>query len=185
MRTAWNANTRPRRIVPATIAALLVTGLGVTLVVVAGTRALDGRWPSWLDGAAATARMLAWSTPLTLAICAGLAVLGLLLLVAGLAPGRRRGLSLTAPADSAAATTTWWLSRTALADLAELRAEQVDGVAAARSRLRRGRVVLRVRPSAAGDRELGPRVRDVVAAHLDALGLDTVRGVRVRVGRYR
>ncbi|SHH29025.1 DUF6286 domain-containing protein [Geodermatophilus nigrescens] len=165
------------------LAVLLAAGglvLGV-LVVVEVVAAGLGRPPVALpySPVAAWLRETPWSSAAALAVAAGLAVLGLALLVAELAPRRRTDLVLTG--DDPATTAT--LSVRSLARVLESAATGVPGVERASARVRRRRARLSVHVPVRDGEEatrIGREAQSAASAALDALSLRAAPRLRVR-----
>ncbi|QXJ21692.1 hypothetical protein AGRA3207_002570 [Actinomadura graeca] len=170
---------RPRRVWPALIAALLLTAAGVITAIEivsawAGSPAHIvpyGRVRDWAEDTA-------WEDTAFLAAAAGLTLLGLLFLLAGLLPGRTRVVPLHGDDPSLLMGVTRRGLKGAVASAAG-DAPGVSGVRRVKLRRRRVRVVAEtpVRESA----DLGGRVGAAVGERLDRLRPVPDRSVSVRV----
>ncbi|GAA2434619.1 hypothetical protein GCM10010191_56400 [Actinomadura vinacea] len=157
-----------RRVVPALVAALLVTAAGV-LTAIEVISALAGsparlvpyeRVASWATGA----RYKDWAP---LLIAAGLALLGLVFLVAGLRPGRGRLVPLHGDDPDLIVGIT----RSGLRNAAGAAALGVDGVFdVARVKVGRRKVEIVLTSALRDPGDLGERVRAAVQRRLDELG---------------
>src|SRR5947208_11333428 len=126
---------RPRRVVPAFAVALPVTAAGALVAVqVASARmghpALP---PAAVERAVRLMRATRWSDPAALGASAGLALAGLLLVLASVLPGRARTVALSGDDPRFIAG----LTRSGLRDVLRAAGCTVDGVTGARIRLRR------------------------------------------------
>lgn len=124
-----------------------------------------GQWAAWF-------RVQSFDAGIVRAVCVGLALLGLLLLVAGLHRGRPGALTLPSRQEGVQVTA----ARRELERSLVAAARRVDGVAGAQARARRRRVrVVAVTPLR-DPGTLAQRVTEAVAGRLGELGLtDVVR----------
>ncbi|MFJ7213491.1 DUF6286 domain-containing protein [Amycolatopsis sp. NPDC098790] len=165
---------RPRRSVPALLTALVLLA-GCVLVTVVTVQLILGERP-WIsyDAVAATLHDLHW-TDLLPAVAGGvLALLGLVLLLAAVLPGAATVLPLDGLFDSGAA-------RGGYRSTLRAAAAGVDGVSAARVKLRTRRVKVRVETSRTQPDGLTDAVRAAVTDRLDRIGPATRPAVAVRV----
>ncbi|MGK3206056.1 DUF6286 domain-containing protein [Amycolatopsis sp. MEPSY49] len=165
---------RPRRSVPALLSALVLLAVCVLVAVSAIQRILGERpWISY-DTVAATLHDLRW-TDLATAVAGGVpALTGLVLLLAAILPGTATVLPLAGRFDSGVARGGY---RTTL----RAAAAGVDGVSAARVKLGRRRVKVRVDTARTRPDGLADAVRTAVAGRLDRIGPATRPAVTVRV----
>lgn len=168
---------RPSRTLPATITAIVLVAAGAGLVWL-GVSALMGD-TSLAEGALSTTTAVTWGSIALYAAVAVAAVIGLVLLLAALLPGRRTALTAGTTWHGMDGTTTV-MGRSAVERLATARAERVDGVSAARAQLRGGRLKLSLSTYLVSTEELQGTVRDVVQSSLDDLGLKPAPRVSVR-----
>ena len=174
---------RPRRMVPATITAAVIF-VGAALAAAAIIAGLLGRRIAILhvDTIGAWPARTPWSSPIALAVGAVLAVLGLVLIVTALVPGRPRVVALSTGRPDV----LMGITRRGLRCVAATAAADVDGVerirATARGRRVRVKVTtpLRDRIDAA---DVGDRVRTAVTEALTQLDLTHPPKLRVRVRR--
>ena len=147
---------RPSRTIPATIVAILLTAAGVALVWAAVVRLSDGRWPTWVGATHAWVAGQTWGTVTVITISVLVAVLGLVLLVAALAPGQPNAYAIDVPEPQVepgtATSREFVMTRRAVAKLATAHAELLDGVDSVSSLVTGRAVKLSVKtPSAHGD----------------------------------
>jgi Family of unknown function (DUF6286) len=156
----------PRRVVPAVITATVLTTAATILAAeVIGT--LVHRPPGVLPVAwlARLGRETHWDDMLVLAVAAALAALGLVLLALALWPGRLRAIALRPEApDLVLGITPRGLRR-----YAARAAENVDGIARARARVRGRRIRVRADSPLHDVSDLTGQVRQAVAERLDEL----------------
>jgi hypothetical protein len=169
---------RPSRGLPATVAALALLGIG-GLTAVHVVSALLGlpvklvpyeRWARW---ASATP----WNDSRVLAVASALALIGLVLLLIAVVPGRGRMIALrTGDPDLVVG-----LPRRALARALRARANQVDGVRSAGARMRGWHADVSVRTDLRDTTALGDRVRGAVEDELARLAPDHRVSLHLRV----
>lgn len=138
---------RPSRTIPAILTALILLALGAAAVWV-GIVALQGE-TQVIESAAAIPAGTPWNSPVGYAIAVGLLVVGLILLITALAPGKYNALLLNASSgDGSRARSTdpveYVIGRRALGRLARTRAEHVDGVESATAKVSPRRIDVRV-----------------------------------------
>ncbi|MEO3813691.1 DUF6286 domain-containing protein [Sphaerisporangium sp. B11E5] len=181
-RGAWRRGARvfrPRRTVPAVVAAVLLAAAGILTLVqaVASTPGSPVR-VAGLDRAVdwVTAR---WVDPATVAASALALLVGLVLLWCGLSPGRPRLVPLASPDPHSAVGITKGAMRRHMAAVAD----DVDGVSRARVRLGRRRMDVSVSTPLREPGDLRERVAGAVEHHLEELA--PLRRPKVRVAVRR
>ncbi|MFB0835979.1 DUF6286 domain-containing protein [Arthrobacter halodurans] len=168
--TNTSLRRRPARVVPATIAALAVTAIGAALAVLGVLRLQDGRW---LAAAASLsgAGKLPWGAPGVAAVGGVAALLGLVLLLSGLLPGRTGNVPTPVPAADAVESAEAVVTRRGVEQLVENRIRGLDGVGRSRARLRGNRLRLSVGTPLREHRELAGTVTEaadgILRANLD------------------
>lgn len=174
---------RPRRMVPAAIVAAVI--IIVAALTAAGiVAALVGR-PIALLHAEAVGSWLSrtqWNTPAALAIGAVLAVLGLILILIALVPGRPQVIGL----GTGRPDVLMGLTRRGLRHVAATAAGDVDGAERARATVRGRRVRVKVTTPLRDRAEataMEERARTAVTEALDRLDLTRPVTVKVRVRR--
>lgn len=108
---------------------LLLLGISTTFLVICLIRVASGSWPSWITGFLDSAKNIVWENSSLLALAIGVAVIGLLLLIAALVPGKRSTALLEW--DSVHEHEEWVADNRGLANLARYEAERTDGVGGA------------------------------------------------------
>ncbi|WP_410599828.1 DUF6286 domain-containing protein [Amycolatopsis sp. lyj-90] len=169
---------RPRRSLPAVLVALVVLA-GCVLAAAVAVQTILGEKP-WVsyDAVASALHDTRWSDPLP-AIAGGVvALLGLLLLVSAIVPGRPTVLPLEGGTDSGA-------SRRSYRSTLRTAASTVDGVSAAKLKLKRRGIVSVVTTGRTNTEGLADAVRAAIEHRLSQIGPATVPAVRVRVKATR
>ncbi|ONI78695.1 hypothetical protein ALI144C_28270 [Actinosynnema sp. ALI-1.44] len=167
---------RPRRGLPAVLTAVVLLGVCVVVAVSAVQLLLDEPPLVSYDAVATRIHQTQW-TDLVPAIAGGaVALIGLLLVLSAVVPGRSRILGL-APDDS---TTDAAISRTSLRT-ALRDAAKVDGVTNAVVKVRRARVRTVVRTDRTVTDGLADAVRAAVEQRLDHVGLARQHQLTVKV----
>ncbi|MGW5701611.1 DUF6286 domain-containing protein [Amycolatopsis japonica] len=169
---------RPRRSVPAVLVALVVLA-GCVLAAAVAVQTIIGEKP-WIsyDAIASALHDLRWSDPLP-AIAGGVvALLGLLLLVSAVVPGKPTVLPLEGGTDSGA-------SRRSYRSTLRTAASTVDGVSAAKLKVKRRAIVSVVTTGRTNTAGLADAVRSAIEHRLAQIGPAAVPAVRVRVKATR
>lgn len=177
--TPRRLDRRPSRSVPVTLLALVLLAAGVLGVWLLGSLLVDGSWPAWaLPSLETVSGLRLDSAPMATAAVV-LAVLGLLLLLAALLPGRRSHRLVLA--DEIPGATA--VSQRDLGRRVRRRVERADGVQSAAVRVSPRRVDVAV-VSPLDDTE-PVRRRAEEAAHLAVTALHPAPAPRVRVRMRR
>lgn len=173
---------RPSRTVPATVVAVVLLALGVLTAIAAVSRLANGSWPTQVTGAAAPVAAWTWGSTAVLTAGAVLALVGLVLLIAGLKPGGLKAASLAVPGTSeAVADTEFVISTRSLARLAVSRADSVDGVDKVSASASGHRVHLDVTTTSEQTDEIRAQVAEAVQERLASTGVQPVPRVGVTV----
>ncbi|MEU0796222.1 DUF6286 domain-containing protein [Amycolatopsis sp. NPDC005961] len=169
---------RPRRSVPATLAALVLTAAGALAAIVAVQTILGER--AWLDYGAVARRLntLRWADFPVVAAGGAVAVVGLLLLAAALIPGTPVVLPLRGEPDSGA-------SRRSFRATLRAAAARVDGVDNVGLKLGRRGVRVRVTTHRTRPDGIADSVRAAVAARIDRVDPARRPAVKVRLRTSR
>jgi hypothetical protein len=148
----------------------LLTVVDVVLVQVGRPPFLvpTARWSSWLRGQSFDAGIVR-------AVCAGLVLLGLLLLISALRRGRPHAVPLPAQTDGVRVTATRRQVQHALAAAAG----RVDGVHDAHVKAKRRTVRVKAATPLRDPGDLQQRITSVITGRLDDLGLDGTLRPRV------
>ncbi|RZQ64609.1 DUF6286 domain-containing protein [Amycolatopsis suaedae] len=168
---------RPRRRVPSTLTALAL--LAACVVVAAVAIQLILGQPQWIDydRVATTLHGLRWNDPLTAVAGGLLALLGLVLLLAAVLPGRLIVIPLDGDPDSGASRRGYRNTLRAAA--------AVDGVSALKLRVRRRRIKAVVRTNRGTTAGLDEAVRAGLERRLDQIRPSTRPALTVNVRSTR
>lgn len=171
---------RPRRSLPATLTALVVLAVSAVVAVCAVQLALGE--PAFINvtGLVRSAHETQW-TDVTAAVAGGIAVLlGLLLVLAAVMPGKSLTLALTSDDSAIDAGISRASLRTAVRDAA-----RVDGVTGATIKLRRNRIRALVRTNRTTIEGMADAVRSSIDERLGQIALTRRPGVIVKVKATR
>lgn len=166
---------RPARTVPATIVAVVLLLLGIGLVWVAVLKLANGTWPTFLGSVNSWLTGLTWGATLALVIAIAVLVVGLVLLIAALAPGKPNAMVITnesaAEAQDSTGKTEYVMTRRSVAKLASAQADLVDGVDGVSVTTTARQVKLRVKTASEQTGDISQTVTDRVREALTATGL--------------
>lgn len=169
---------RPRRTVPAALTALVLLGVCV-LTAISVIQLLVGQRPLISYAALADlAHTTRWDNLLVTAAAGVVLLIGLVLLLTAVLPGRPTVIPLRAT-DTAAIDAG--ASRRSLRSTLRAAANAVDGVTAATLTLRRSTVTAVVRTQRTTPEGLAEAVRAAITRRLDQISPATLPAVRVRV----
>jgi hypothetical protein len=172
---------RPRRTVPAVIVALVLAAASIVIAIEAITRLFNqplGLLP--VEALGDLGRETQWNDPLTVTVAIVAVLLGVVLLVLALTPGRVRARPLRSVRPGVAVA----VAPGDLERLAAQAAETVAGVDHASARAGNGRVSVRADSPLHDPGNLDEQVQQAVSERLDQLGLLDEPQVRVSV-RHR
>ncbi|MFC5138992.1 DUF6286 domain-containing protein [Actinomycetospora rhizophila] len=175
---------RSRRTLPAALTALVLLAVGA-LVATSAIQVLLGRTPLLaVDTVTGALGRTTWQAPAVLVAAGVAAALGVVLLVAGLWPGRSHVLPLVADPSVPEIVAGGW-HRHDLAARLRRRALAVEGVERATARVRRRRIRVTARTSRSSTADLRAAVATAVGTDLDTLGLARRPRLRVTVTSSR
>ncbi len=167
---------RPRRVVPATVAALALL-VGGAFVATAAWRALLGQDPTPpLPALGRLAAATDWQDPLALVVGGALLLLGLIMLTCGLLPGTPVVLAL----DAAGGDSRAGITRSSVRRAVEDAAGGVDGVRSVRARVTRGRIAVHAKAGLRDTTGLSEQLQHAVTARLADIPLTHPARVTVR-----
>lgn len=175
--TPRRLDRRPTRSVPVGLLGLVVLAAGLLAAWLLGSLLIDGAWPAWAQSRLQTIGDLRLdSTPVLVTACV-LALLGLILLLAAILPGRAsrsRVLEDGIPGQTA-------VSHRGLARRVTLRVERVDGVHSARTDVSGRRLEVLVRTVVDDSESVLRAARSAVEESIDELRPATAFRTRVRI----
>ncbi len=175
---------RPRRRVPATIAAVGLFGVGGLLVWAAGQQLATQTWPGFAARLTASLTTSAWTSPLGWGLAIGFVLVGLVLVAVALTPGHARSIPLAESSAAQVRAGAAYLTYGGLARLAAVQARDIDGAddvrATAVGRRLRVVVITPLTDTAA----LAETVRTSVQTRLGQSGVAPAPRIDVRV-RHR
>jgi hypothetical protein len=171
---------RPRRMLPAIVIALVVFAACAAVVVSLVQRLVGAHEFVSYDSVADELHGLTWTDAAVLIAGVVAVVLGAVLLVLAVLPGRAVVLPLTTEDGVRAG-----LTRAGLHSTLRRSAGTVDGVTSARIRLRRKAVKISARTDRGQSDGLAEQVCDTVTRRIQELGPEPVRRVRTAVRRSK
>ena len=172
---------RPSRVVPATIVAVVVLALGTLTAIAAINRLVNGTWASQVTGPARTVAALTWGSTAIIVSGIVLALIGLVLLVAGIKRGAFRTAELAAPGGGEVGETDYVISTRAVARLAAAQADTVDGVDKVSASASGRRVHVSVTTDSEQANQIRDRVQTGVTDRLTAAGVSPAPRVTTTV----
>ena len=176
---------RPARVVPSVLVGLLALGAAGYLAWAAVLRFGRGSWPEPVASAVPAVLETPVTDPGVLAAGIVLGVLGLVLLLCALVPGRHRSARLRVPGHLYGGSEETVLTHRGLGRLLEARTGRVDGVGRVRATVRDRRVRLHVDTPLRSTAGLHDRVRTVAEDAFVRLPLTTTPTVSVTVTEKR
>lgn len=175
---------RPRRTGWAVGAAVVLIVLALAVLVSATARLATGQWPGLVQLALSRLEGPTWSSPVGWGVGAGLAGLGLVLIIAALAPGHTRTVRMAGGQTPAhLGERTAYMTKEGLARLAARRLADLDGVDQATVSMPGRRLRARVRTSLSDPARLRSSVRTAVSTRLADSGVSPVPKMSVRIAR--
>ena len=173
---------RPSRAVPAVICSLCLLAAGVLLVWAAIFRIAEGQWPLFVTAVSDWLGSLSWNSAGSWTAGIVLAVIGALLLLTVLIPGRFHSLSLhLEPTPEVTGTSQAVMPRRAAARLAAATCEHIDGVSSASATASDREVRVNAATALRNTADLEHWVADGVSSRLQASGLDPVPHITVTI----
>lgn len=176
---------RPARVVPSVLVGLLGLTAAGLLVWAAVLRLTQGSWPEPVATGAPAVLETPVTDPGVLAAGIVLTVLGLVLLLCGLVPGRYRAARVQVPRRLYGGSEETVLTHRGLGRLLEARTARVDGVGRVRAEVGDRRVRLHVDTPLRDTGALAPRVQTVAEDAFVRLPLATAPQVSVSVTEKR
>ena len=164
---------RPSRTVPATLVALLLTAVGALLTWAGIARLLNGSWPAFVGWVHRHVGDLTWGSAAAITLAIVLTLVGLVLLVSALAPGKPNAFVIDDGdlGSDHVGSTEFVMTRKAVAKLATAHAHQVSGIDSVSATVTSRAVRLTVSSPSAQRDELSRSVTTAVSEALDAVRL--------------
>lgn len=173
---------RPSRALPSIIVAVLLLALGIALTWAAVSRLSSGSWPKPIVQAGDAVADLAWAATILLVVAGVIALLGMILLLAAVSPGKPSAMRIGAESiERGHDSTEIVMSRRSVARLARARAGEVDGVDSVSSTVGPRTVSLSVKTTSEKRAEIQASVTSAVQEALSAVGLDPMPRVAAKV----
>lgn len=172
---------RPSRVVPATIVAVVLLAIGTLTAIAAVARLVDGSWAPQVTGPARVVTGLTWGSTAVITTGVVLAVLGLVLVIAGIKLGAFRTAELATPGGGDVADTDYVISTRAMAHLAAAQADTVDGVDKVSASASGRRVQVSVTTASEQASQIRDRVQQGVIDRLAAAGVSPAPRVTTTV----
>lgn len=162
--------------------AVVLLAVGALVAVVAIARLVNRTWPSPVITAASGVKVLTWGSAAIITAAAVTALIGLVLLIAGLKLGAFRTARLQPASDNGGtADTDFVISTRAMARLAAARADLVDGVDKVSASASGRRVRLRAATTSEQSEEIRSRISEGVTETLSAAGVQPMPRVTATV----
>lgn len=161
---------RPSRALAASITAIILLVIGVAAAWFSIIRLSTGAWPGFLTAPTGWLMALSWNSTGMWVIAIVLAVIGLILLLTALIPGKFNGIRLQISHDNDGRVTEVLLSNRALTRLATAHADRMDGVTSSKATAKGKRVRVRVTSPLREPGELRGRVADSVRERVQSTG---------------
>lgn len=171
---------RPGRSLAASLVAIVLLAIGVVAVWLSVARLVNGAWPGLLDPVVQWFASLTWNSPGAWIIAIAAVVIGLVLLLAALIPGKFSGMQVQAGRNDDRDTEAL-LSNRALTRLATAQAERMDGVITSKAKAKGEKIRLTVTSPLRQPGDLRRRVAESVSERLQSTGLVQKPKVGVRV----
>ena len=173
---------RPSRTVPAVIMALILLALAVAMVWLSVLKLLSGVWPDVVVSAANWAQDVSWGSTTAITAAAGVAVVGVILLLWAIIPGQFNAMRVqNDDLDSVGTTTEVVMTRRSVARLATARAVEVDGVEAASASAGGQSVTLSVTTESSDRNAVETTVKQRVHQALISAGVNPLPRIAVNV----
>lgn len=162
---------RPSRVVPAVIVAVILVLVAVLAAITAIGRLVAGSWSPYVTKPARAMGTLTWGSSAVIVAAAVIAVLGLILIIAGVKPGAFKTAQLQAPPGGSIDATEYVISDRAMARLAAARADTIDGVDKVSASASGRHVRVQVSTTSEQNADIRTQVRQGVADVLASAGI--------------
>ncbi|TYD00474.1 hypothetical protein FQ377_03265 [Arthrobacter echini] len=172
---------RSSRSVPATITALVLLALAVAVAWLGISRLVTGSWPDFMSSIRESLAEFTWNSPAVWAAAVVLALIGLILLLAAILPGKHTAVRLAGPSDADAKSVETVISRRGLSRLASWHLDHADGVESTSVDSTARKVTATVRTPLRTTSELSRTLTESLERKFDEIGVDPAPQVVVRV----
>ena len=179
--TSRGLRRRPSRTVPATIVAVVLLAVGVLAAITAIARLVNGTWASQVTSPARKVSGLTWGSAAIITASVVLALVGLILLIAGVKLGAFKTAQLQPPAGDRIGESDFVISTRAMARLAAAEADTVDGVDKVSASASGRKVYLTVTTTSEQGDQIRSRVQQGVVERLTAAGVSPAPKVSTTV----
>ena len=171
---------RPSRAVPAIICGVVLLAAGAALAWAGIARLVQGQWPAFFTAGTDWLASLSWNSTGTWTAGIILALIGVVLLLMVLIPGRFHSLPLhLEPTQDVTGESRAVISRRAAGQLATATCEHIDGVSSATAKTSDREVRMVVNTPLRDSADLQHWVTDGVRSRLQASGLEPVPKISV------
>lgn len=179
--------SRPARVAPATIVAtvllLFAVALGwVGVAAIATAGGIDAAMNDGWDGLAALGSQT-WNSGIAIGVGIGLAVLGLVVLIAGVLPGARRLSGYRAQAPEHIGRLEVALPTSALSTLAAAAADSVDGVSSVKAASNVNSTIVTFSTPIRDNQVISAEVEAAVRQRFETISFDHIPTVKVHAQR--
>lgn len=174
---------RPARVIPSALVSVVALAAGAFLAWALVVRLSEGSWPAPFDTGLATLLQTPLENPAVGATAVVLSVLGIVLILCAVTPGRYRHYVVDVPADVYGGSHETVLTQRGLGNILRTRIARLDGVESANVLASGRRVSLTVRTPLHETSEITARVRGAAERTLAELPLVDPPALSVRVER--
>lgn len=172
---------RSSRALPATLAALVLLAAAVIAIWVSVAYLATGMWPAFLSGPNDLAASLTWNAPL-IWVASGVALLlGVILLLASLLPGKHTAIRIGGTEEVNEGLSESVISRQGLARLTGALVDQTDGIKSSSIAATARVVKVNARSTLHDAGSLSSDLKTMLTQEFQSMGLTPVPRVRVTV----
>lgn len=179
--------SRPARVVPATIVAIVLLLIAVALgwigvAAIAAAGGIDAAMNDGWDGLAALGSQT-WNSGIVIGVGLGLAVLGLVVLIVGVSPGARRLSGYRTQAPEHIGRLEVALPTSALSNLAAASADSVDGVSSVKAASNANSTIVTFSTPIRDNETIRAEVEAAVRQRFETISFDRTPTVKVHAQR--
>lgn len=172
---------RSSRTVPATITAIALLALAVVVIWGSVAYLTQGSWPAFASNGSDAIEPTTWSHP-SVSVASGIAaILGLLLLIIAILPGKQTALEIIGSRGGVKNTSETVISPRGLARLTSSHVDQTDGVDSSSVTVTAKRVTVDAKTSLHQAKGLSKDLEESITEKFDSIGLSPIPKVTVRV----